>query len=77
MSAMASDAFERGIALQAEILIQRAMEDGQFENLPGAGRPLAILSEPYSENWWTKAFLKREHLDQELRARFAWKDPLV
>ncbi|HVV18912.1 MAG TPA: DUF1992 domain-containing protein [Pseudonocardiaceae bacterium] len=42
--------------------IREAQERGEFDNLPGAGKPLAGLDQPYDENWWVKALLRRESL---------------
>jgi len=39
--------------------IREAMERGEFDNLPGAGRPLEL--DP-SEDWWVKAKMRREDL---------------
>jgi hypothetical protein len=44
-----------------EHLIQRAMSEGQFDNLPGAGKPIE-LDETYDENWWIRQLIKREQL---------------
>lgn len=43
--------------------IREAMERGEFDNLPGAGRPLEMDS---SEDWWIKAKMRRENLDAVL-----------
>lgn len=40
--------------------IERARE--QFEDLPGAGRPLPNLNRPFDELWWVKDKMRREHL---------------
>jgi hypothetical protein len=42
--------------------IQEAYEDGEFDNLPGFGKPLPGLDGPDDENWWLKEKLKRENL---------------
>ena len=39
--------------------IREAMERGEFDNLPGAGKPLELDS---SEDWWIKAKIKAENL---------------
>lgn len=39
--------------------IRRAIEDGRFDDLPGAGRPLALPAR-HDENWWLRAKLRRE-----------------
>ena len=43
--------------------IREAMERGEFDNLPGAGKPLEL--DP-SEDWWIKAKLKAENLEAVL-----------
>jgi hypothetical protein len=48
--------------LLAEQRIQAAQAEGQFENLPGFGKPIPGLDEPHDELWWVKDKLKREHL---------------
>ncbi|WP_030706256.1 DUF1992 domain-containing protein [Streptomyces sp. NRRL F-2580] len=40
--------------------IRQAAERGEFENLPGYGKPLASLDAPYDELWWIKDKLHRE-----------------
>jgi hypothetical protein len=42
--------------------IREAQERGEFENLPGFGKPLPDLDEPYDELWWVKQKLAREGL---------------
>lgn len=43
--------------------IREAMERGEFDNLPGAGKPLELDS---SEDWWIKAKIKAENLEAVL-----------
>lgn len=43
--------------------IREAMERGEFDNLPGAGRPLDLDT---SEDWWIRAKMKAENLDAVL-----------
>ncbi|MET9689078.1 DUF1992 domain-containing protein [Streptomyces sp. NPDC006514] len=40
--------------------IREATERGEFENLPGWGKPLASLDAPYDELWWIKGKMHRE-----------------
>lgn len=40
--------------------IREAQERGEFDNLPGAGRPLPGANEPYDPEWWVKSLLRRE-----------------
>jgi Domain of unknown function (DUF1992) len=45
--------------------IREAIERGEFDNLPGAGKPLPGLGEPDDELWWLKGYLRRERLPTE------------
>ncbi len=42
--------------------IREAQERGDFDNLPGAGKPLPAI-ESDDPDWWVKGYLKRENLD--------------
>ncbi|MGP8297640.1 J-domain-containing protein [Streptomyces inhibens] len=42
--------------------IREATERGEFADLPGIGKPLAHLDQPYDELWWVKDKMSREHL---------------
>jgi hypothetical protein len=46
----------------AEQLIRAAQDEGQFDNLPGFGKPIPGIDDPHDEFWWIKAKLKREQL---------------
>lgn len=39
--------------------IREAQERGEFDNLPGAGKPLSLDDDP---DWWIKAKIARENL---------------
>ena len=54
----ADQSFESWIEQQ----IQQAQRDGQFDDLPGRGRPLQ-LDEGVDPNWWAKQLLRREQVD--------------
>jgi hypothetical protein len=43
--------------------MREAQERGDFDNLPGAGKPLPDRNELHDEDWWLKAFLEREKID--------------
>lgn len=45
-----------------DALFHQAERNGEFSNLPGAGRPIPGLDQPYDENWWLKQMLQREDL---------------
>ena len=49
-------------ASYAEEQIREAQEAGEFENLPGFGKPIPGIDEPYDENWWVKEKLRREQI---------------
>ncbi|MEV0676323.1 DUF1992 domain-containing protein [Actinosynnema sp. NPDC050436] len=40
--------------------IREAQDRGEFDDLPGAGKPLPGLSGPHDELWWVKEKLRRE-----------------
>ena len=42
--------------------IRESMEDGEFDNLPGSGQPIADLRRPYDELWWVRKKLRDEQL---------------
>ncbi len=42
--------------------IREAQERGEFDNLPGAGKPIPDLHRPYDELWWVRKKLKEENL---------------
>ena len=49
-----------------EAQIRSAQERGEFDNLPGAGKPIPGRDLPYDESWWIKSFLEREDLPSDL-----------
>jgi hypothetical protein len=56
----------RAVELLAENRILQAMEEGKFDNLPGFGKPLPDVDEPYDPDWWVKKWVQREKLGREL-----------
>ena len=52
-----------------DYLVKKAKDDGAFDQLPGAGKPIADLDEPYDELWWVKKLLEREDLKKLLREK--------
>jgi hypothetical protein len=42
--------------------IRVAREQGAFDNLPGAGKPLPNLGEEYDPDWWVKQLVQREQV---------------
>lgn len=53
---MAAMQFESWVDRQ----IREAMERGEFDDLPGAGKPLQLSDDP---DWWVKAKIARENLE--------------
>jgi hypothetical protein len=48
-----------------EKAIREAQERGEFDNLPGAGKPLRGIGTPAGDDpdWWIKGLVQREQLD--------------
>jgi hypothetical protein len=42
--------------------IRVAQEQGAFDNLPGAGKPLPNIDQEYDPMWWVKQLAEREQL---------------
>jgi hypothetical protein len=42
--------------------IQQAIRRGEFDDLPGAGKPIPGLDRPYDPDWWIKRKIEREQL---------------
>lgn len=57
-----SNAWEAAVEAQ----IRTAVERGDFDNLPGMGKPIPGRGAPYDESWWIKSFLEREALPSDL-----------
>lgn len=45
-----------------EFQIRRAQERGDFDDLPGKGKPIADLHQPRDELWWVKRKLRDENV---------------
>ena len=43
--------------------IDQSIKRGEFDHLPGKGKPLSGVDEPYDPDWWLKEKLKHENLD--------------
>ena len=58
------DGYAPGHETLVERRIRLAQERGDFDDLPGKGRPLP-LDGPDDENWWVRGYLRREGLSTE------------
>ena len=45
-----------------EAQIRAAMEEGAFDNLPGAGKPLPNFGQEFDPLWWVKQLVGREQI---------------
>jgi Domain of unknown function (DUF1992) len=42
--------------------IRERRERGEFDDLPGAGKPLRNIDQPHDEMWWLREKLRRENV---------------
>jgi hypothetical protein len=52
----------RDRAAYVETAIQQAMRRGDFDNLPGAGKPLEGLGDRHDPDWWIRRKIQAEQL---------------
>lgn len=45
-----------------DLQVRRAIERGDFDDLPGAGKPIAGLGEHHDPEWWVKQLVERERI---------------
>jgi hypothetical protein len=57
---------DRALRIIADNKIQAAIEAGEFDNLPGFGKPSPVIDELYDPHWWIRRKLQREHLQNTL-----------
>ena len=50
---------EHGFETLAERLIREAIEAGEFDDLPGEGKPLPGAGKPDDDLWWVRSWLER------------------
>ena len=53
------------IAQQAtwvDLQVRQAMERGDFDNLPGQGKPIEDLGAEHDPDWWVKKLVERENI---------------
>ncbi len=67
MSEPTSLGSERAMQIVAENKLRAAIEAGEFDNLPGLGKPSPLIDEPYDPFWWVRRKLRRENLPADPR----------
>ncbi len=49
-------------AVWVDMQVQQAIRRGEFDNLPGAGKPIADIDRPHDPDWWLKRLIERERI---------------
>lgn len=65
---MSTDRYES----PADKAIREAQERGEFDNLPGAGKPLKIRN-PNDPDWWVRNWIEREDIHLPLPTSLAFR----
>lgn len=60
---------QRAIDVVADEKIQAAIEAGEFENLPGMGKPFEFDDTQYDPNWWIRRKMEREQIHKLILQR--------
>ena len=60
-----SDAYWARYESLVDRQIRMAQERGDFDDLPGKGKPLKALDGPDDENWWVRQFVEREGISAD------------
>src|SRR5687767_2872407 len=45
-----------------DLQVRRAMERGEFDDLPGQGKPIEDLGVEHDPDWWVKKLVEREKI---------------
>ena len=45
-----------------DLQVRQAMERGDFDDLPGAGKPIEGLGDQHDPDWWIKKLVERENI---------------
>ena len=48
--------------LWVDAQVREAMARGEFDNLPGAGKPIPGIDGPHDPDWWLKSLIERERI---------------
>ncbi len=59
----------RAIETVVENRIRQAIEEGKFDDLPGLGKPIPDIDEPYDPLWWVRQWVRRERLGPALAGK--------
>ncbi len=51
---------ENGFESAVDRQIREAAERGEFDDLPGSGKPITDLDATYDPAWWAKRYVRRE-----------------
>lgn len=51
---------QRAIHRVADRLIEEAMREGKFDNLPGKGKPIDSVAQPFDETKWVRDWARRQ-----------------
>ena len=49
-------------SLWVDAQIREAIARGEFDNLPGAGKPIPGIDGPHDPDWWLKGLIERERI---------------
>lgn len=45
-----------------DLQVQQSIQRGEFDNLPGAGKPIKNLDRDHDPDWWVKQLVERERI---------------
>lgn len=48
--------------LWVDLQVQQATQRGDFDNLPGADKPIPGLDRPHDPDWWVRQLIQREQI---------------
>lgn len=58
---------QRAIELIANAKIEAAIEAGEFDDLPGLGKPFEFDDTQYDPHWWIRRKVERENMNNLFR----------
>jgi hypothetical protein len=68
------EAAERALRIKhqsvwVDLQVQQAIRRGDFDDLPGAGKPIPDIDRPHDPDWWLKRLIERERITGVLPPR--------